>query len=235
MSLPHEHSLLKILLDQQKLLCLNCHQTSVETITLALVKRYSTKDRAWVKRCRLVARRQGPNELLSDYINNMHELFSGLNMAEVDKVTYFSEGLLQPLKTKVLERMPETLLQVEEVAGTVDSISQRETSTKESSQIERLIEAITRSQQVPAQATGTNASLNTSQQQSLQAQIETLTQKLNELKLTVTKSDKVAAYSEPQVGCPSKVEELTELLKHMGNQSITHHWSRTTSTRDTYH
>ena len=41
------------------------------------------------------------------------------------------------------------------------------------------------------------------------------------LKLTVTKSDKVAAYSEPQVGCPSKVEELTELLKHMGNQSIT--------------
>ena len=113
-------------------------------------------------------------------------------MAEVDKVTYFSEGLLQPLKTKVLERMPETLLQVEEVAGTVDSISQRETSTKESSQIERLIEAITRSQQVPAQVTGTNASLNTSPQQSLQAQIETLTQKLNELKLTVTQSDKVA-------------------------------------------
>ena len=192
MSLPQEHSLLTILLDQQKLLCLNCHQTSVDTITLALVKRYSTKDRAWVKRGRLVARRQGPNELLSDYINDMHELFSGLNMAEVDKVTYFTEGLLQPLKTKVLERMPETLLQAEEVARTVDSISQQETSTKESSQIERLIEAITRSQRVPAQTTGTNASLNTSQQQSLQAQIETLTQKLNELKLTVTKSDKVA-------------------------------------------
>ena len=78
------------------------------------------------------------------------------------------------------------------MARTVDSISQRETSTKESSQIERLIEAITRSQQVPARGTGTNASLTTSQQQSLQAQIETLTQKLNELKLTVTKSDKVA-------------------------------------------
>ena len=114
--------------------------------------------------------------------------------------------------------MLETLLQAEEVARTVDSISQQETSTKESSQIERLIEAITRSQRVPAQTTGANASLNTSQQQSLQAQIETLTQKLNELKLTVNKSDKVAAYSEPQVGCPSKVEELTELLKYMGNQ-----------------
>ena len=104
------------------------------------------------------------------------------------------------------------------MARTVDSISQRETNTKESSQIERLIEAITRSQHVPAQATGTNASLNTSQQQSLQAQIETLTQKLSEFTLTVNKSDKVAAYSEPQVGCQSNIEELTELLKYMGNQ-----------------
>ena len=194
MSLPQEHSLLKILLDQQKLLfeLVPDERGDYNTLKQALVKSYSTKDRAWVKRCRLVARRQGPNELLSDYINNTHELFSGLNMAEVDKVTYFSEGLLQPLKTKVLERMPETLLQVEEVAGTVDLISQRETSTKESSQIEPLIEAITRSQQVPAQTTGANASLTTSQQQSLQAQIETLSQKLNELKLTVIKSDKVA-------------------------------------------
>ena len=83
--------------------------------------------------------------------------FSGLNMAEVDKVTYFTGGLLKPFKTKVQERMPETLSQAEEVARTVDSISQQETSTKESSQIKRLIEAITRSQQVPAQATGTNA------------------------------------------------------------------------------
>ena len=128
----------------------------------ALVKRYSTKDRTWVKRRHLVARCQGPNELLSDYINDTHELFSGLNMAEVDRVTSFTEGLLQPLKTKVLERMAETLLQAEEVATTVDSISQQETSTKEGSQIEHLIEAITHSQQVPTQATGTNASLHTS-------------------------------------------------------------------------
>ena len=103
--------------------------------------------------------------------------------------------------------MPETLMQAEELARTVDSISQQETSTKESSQIERLIEAITRSQQVPAQATGTNASLNTSQQQSLQAQIETLTQKLSELTSTVAKTDKVTAYSEPQLGCQSKIDE----------------------------
>lgn len=74
-----------------------------DTLKQALVKRYSTKDRVWVKRQRLVARRQGPNELLTDHINEMHELFSGLNMAEVDKVTHFMEELLQPLKVKVLE------------------------------------------------------------------------------------------------------------------------------------
>ena len=53
-----------------------------DTLKQALLKRYSTKDRAWVKRQRLVPHRQGPNELLSDYINDMHELFSGLNMAK---------------------------------------------------------------------------------------------------------------------------------------------------------
>ena len=69
--------------------------------------------------------------------------------------------------------------------------------------------------QLPAQATGTNASLDTSQQHSLQAQMETLTQKLSELTPTVTKSDKVAAYSEPQVDFQSKIEELTILMKRM--------------------
>ena len=66
-----------------------------DTLKQALLKHYSMKDCAWVKRQHLVACRQGTNELLSDYINDMHELFSGLNMAEVDKVTYFTEGLTQ--------------------------------------------------------------------------------------------------------------------------------------------
>ena len=98
MSPPQEHSLLTILLDQRKLLCLNCHQTSgnYNTLKQALVKRYSTKDCAWVKQRHLVARHQGPNELLSDYINDMHELFSGLNMAEVDRVAYSWKDYCNP-------------------------------------------------------------------------------------------------------------------------------------------
>lgn len=111
--------------------------------------------------------------------------------------------------------MPETLLQAEEVARTVDSISQQGTSIKESSQIERLIEAITHRQQVPAQARGTNASLTTSQLQSLQAQMDTVTRKLSELTPTVTKSDKVAAYSEPQADFQGNIEQI---IKRMENQ-----------------
>ena len=65
----------------------------------ALLKRYSTKDRAWVKRRRLVARRQGPNELLSDYINDMHELFSGLKVAR-----YSFSGSIPPKFERKLRR-----------------------------------------------------------------------------------------------------------------------------------
>ena len=185
-----------------------------DSLKQALLKRYSTKDRAWVKRQRLVARRQGPNELLSDYINDMHELFSGLNMAEVDKVTYFTEGLIQSVKVKVLERMPETLLQAEEVARTVDSISRRMTCNTENRQIERLIEAINRNQQVPANTTGACVPPNASQQQTLQAQMETLTKKLAELSPATTNSNKVAAYSEPQRDYQDKFD-LTEMMKRI--------------------
>ena len=39
----------------------------------ALTRRYSSKDRTWVKRRQpLVSRRQEANETLADYINGMH-------------------------------------------------------------------------------------------------------------------------------------------------------------------
>ena len=183
-----------------------------DTLKQALVRRYSTKDRTWVKRQRLVARCQGPNELLSDYINDMHELFSGLNMAEIDKVTYFTEGLLQPLKDKVLERMPETLLQAEEVARTIDSISNRSRQNKGSDQVERLIEALNRNQQVPAIIPGTSAVSNSAQQQSLRAKMDTLTERLDNIMVTQPKENKIAAYSETDKdGQPALMKRMQEM------------------------
>ena len=45
--------------------------------------------------------------------------------------------------------------------------------------------------------------------------METLTQKLNELSPSTTKSNKVAAYSEPPKDYQHKLDELTELIKRM--------------------
>ena len=60
-----------------------------------------------------------------------------------------------------------------------------------------------------------NSPVSTNQQQSLQTQVETLTQKVNSLMPTVTKSDKVVAYSEPQVDFQSHLEQF---MKRMKNQ-----------------
>ena len=54
----------------------------------SLKRRYSTKDRTWMKRQLLVSQRQESNEMLADYNNGMHELFSGLNCSWPEKVTY---------------------------------------------------------------------------------------------------------------------------------------------------
>ena len=115
----------------------------------ALTRRYSTKDRTWVKRQLLVSRRQEANETLADYINGMHELFSGLNCSLPGKVTYFTEGLKSFLKVKVLERMPETLLEAEELARTFNSISRR-LEDNEPESVEKLLSKLLAQKQEPS-------------------------------------------------------------------------------------
>lgn len=111
--------------------------------------------------------------------------------------------------------MPETLLQAEEVARTVNSISQRENATKEGDQIERLIEALNRSQQVPAKVPS-NSARNTLQPQLVQAHLEKLTQGLDGL--TPITTHKVAACSEPRGNYERKLDELTSLMQRMEGQ-----------------
>lgn len=115
----------------------------------ALTRRYSTKDRTWVKRHLLISRRQEANETLADYINGMHELFSGLNCSLPGKVTYFTEGLKSFLKVKVLERMPETLLEAEELARTFNSISRR-LEDNEPESVEKLLSKLLAQKQEPS-------------------------------------------------------------------------------------
>ena len=171
---------------------------SFEKLKCALMKRYATKDRTWVKRQRLITRRQGPKELLSDYINDMHELFSGLHVAEVEKVTYFIEGLLPSIKIEVLKKMPETLLEAEECARTLDSINKRVSQTSEDSQIERLLNALMINGQVPAVATGTNSQSVDKQIQSINTKLDVLASRLEDVAHKKVDSERLAAYAEPE-------------------------------------
>lgn len=79
----------------------------------------------------------------------MHELFSGLNCSEPEKVTYFTEGLKSSLKVKVLERMPETLLEAEELARTFNSISRR-LEDNEPESLEKLLSKLLAQKQDPS-------------------------------------------------------------------------------------
>ena len=171
---------------------------SFEKLKCALMTRYATKDRTWAKRQRLISRRQGPNERLSDYINDMHELFSGLHVGEVDKVTYFVEGLLPSLKIEVLKKMPDTLLEAEQCARTLDSINKSVSQTGENGQMERLINALMIKGQVPAVATSANSQPVDQQIQSINTKLDVLTSKLECVAPKEAYSEKLSAYAEPE-------------------------------------
>ena len=202
---------------------------SFEKLKGALMKRYATKDRTWAKRQRLIARRQGPNELLSDYVNDMHELFGGLHLAEVDKVTYFVEGLLPSMKVEVLKKMPETLLEAEEYARTLDSINKRVSQNSENGQMERLINALMINGQVPAVpavATGIRSQPVDEQIRSLNTKLDVLASKLEGVASKEASSGKLAAYVEPegenQQGVTRLIRELTDNLRREIQQQVQH-------------
>ena len=82
----------------------------------------------------------------------MHALFSGLHVAEVEKVTYFVEGFLPSMKIEVLQNMPETLQEAN---------------------------ALIISGHVPAVATGSNSQPPVDQQiQSINTKLDVLASKL---------------------------------------------------------
>ena len=102
-----------------------------------------------MKRRLFVSRRQESNEKFADYINGTHELFSGLNCSDSEKGTYFTEGLQPSIRIKVLERMPETLLEAEELARTFNSISRRVGSSNDNEPLEKVLNLLLTQKRAP--------------------------------------------------------------------------------------
>ena len=122
--------------------------------------------------------------------------------------------------------MPETLLEAEECARTLDSINRRVSQTSEKGQLERLINALMISGQVPATATGTSPQPDNQQIQSINTKLDALANKLECVAQKGENSEKLAAYVEPeresQQGIPKLIRELTDNLRQEIYQQVQH-------------
>jgi len=82
--------------------------------------------------------------------------------------------------------------------------------------LSKILEALPANKQVPASIPGTSTASNTSQQQSLQAQMDTITKKLDSLTVSQSKENKIAAYSGTENdGQPALMKRIQELEYHM--------------------
>ena len=79
-----------------------------EKLYIMLRERFSSKDRVWRMRRKLTATKQGPNEPLDRYIEDLQHMFDNLELTEEEKVWFFTQGLQTNTQKEVLMRQPRT-------------------------------------------------------------------------------------------------------------------------------
>ena len=79
-----------------------------EKLYIMLRERFSSKDRVWRMRRKLTATKQGPNEPLDRYIEDLQHMFDNLELTEEEKVWFFTQGLQKDTQKEVLMRQPRT-------------------------------------------------------------------------------------------------------------------------------
>ena len=67
-------------------------------------------------RQKLTARKQGPNEPLDRYIEDLQQMFDNLELTEEEKVWFFTQGLHTDIQKEVLMRQPRTFREAENFA-----------------------------------------------------------------------------------------------------------------------
>ena len=177
----------------------------------ALKERFANENQSWIIWQAITTRQQGPVEPLDTYLTDLTGKFRRINISDTDKMHYFVQGLRADLRETVLLKQPKTFREAEEMARLASAVKTTMSNSNETVTIQ--LHNLTKT--LNTLVANSNSPVSTNQQQSLQTQVETLTQKVNSLMPTVTKSDRVAAYSEPQVDFQSKIEDLTKLVKRM--------------------
>ena len=111
-----------------------------EKLYIMLRERFSSKDRVWRMRQKLNARKQGPNEPLDRYLEDLQHMFDNLELTEEEKVWFFTQGLHTDTRKEVLMRQPRTFREAENFPRLTQTVQQ---SIKES----QSGDALTRMQQ----------------------------------------------------------------------------------------
>ena len=87
-----------------------------EKLYVMLREGFSSKDPVWRMRQKLTARKQGPNEPLDRYIEDLQQMFDNLELTEEEKVWFFTQGLHTDTQKEVLMRQPRTFREAENFA-----------------------------------------------------------------------------------------------------------------------
>ena len=120
-----------------------------ESLTEALTKRYGSQDLQFVIRQELYARKQYENEPLVTYTEDIIKKCQRLNLADIEMMNIFVNGLRADIKNHVLLNQPKTFAEAENLARLRDSVSKSfgQTVSTPSTQEQRIKELYT--QRVP--------------------------------------------------------------------------------------
>ena len=111
---------------------------TVDSLSIALRDRFSSKDRVWRMRQMLSARKQGSSEPLDKYIEDLQNKFDNLDLSEEEKVWFFTQGLRPDTQKEVLMRQPRTFREAENAARLTQTVQQSIQDAKGSDTLSRI-------------------------------------------------------------------------------------------------
>ena len=139
----------------------------------ALKERFANENQSWIIWQAITTRQQGPVEPLDTYLTDLTGKFRRINISDADKRRYFVQGLRADLRETVLLKQPKTFREGEEMARLASAVKTtmsncNETVTKQLNNLTKTLNTL---------VANSNSPVSTNQQESLQTQVETLTQK----------------------------------------------------------
>ncbi|XP_078372995.1 uncharacterized protein LOC144656625 [Oculina patagonica] len=186
----------------------NTVQASYDALKEALKERFSPAHRHLRLRQALSTRRQGPNESIENFLADLNEKFSCLDLRDEDKLSYLIQGLRADIQADVLKKEPKTYAAAEDTARLIYSIQQSLQQRRE--------EDISRLVQNAKPATSSDNTRMDKLEKNIEKLMSRLEQKPQDLQTSPQNpmESKIAAF-QPMLTQPSEAEQLANLQQQM--------------------